>query len=721
MMPPTQEPLPGFEGTLKGASEDAVYRPSSEDQELIADTLQKYRKWRQARAPHEPGWFLNHAFFRNQHYVEFDEVDQRIKRQDAKPGRIRLRLNRMQSKLRARLAKFVKNRPKPVVTPATAEFKDILKARSSERSLEYQWRRMRLERKFRDALWSAKDCSKAFWWFHWDPTLSARILQSDPMTGANTYGEAPLGDITIENGNAFQVLVADPGISYIGEQPEIMRITMRPLADAKQRFSEVAHFLVADSGDDDLFRYERQMASLSSSGPSSDSSSKKDVIKDQVTIKEHFVHPGARYPKGHYRCLVGSVLAEKRDELPYGFADMDNPYPVVEFSDLAITGAFWGPTISEFLIDLQREYNLMRSKLAEHARIMAYPKLLAAKQHQLPKNAWTADPGELIEYASYPNLPPPQAWVPPPINSDVWKIIEILQKEFDDISQVFPVSEGNRGGTTSGFQANLLQEASDTVHGPDLRAHEMTLEDAYLKIRRMMKLGYTVPRLLAIASPSYSAEVFEFSSEMIDEFADIHVEIGSGLPLFKAARQETVMSLFNSGVLGDPADPDVRRRALSLLEMGSVQEAFDSSKADENQARYENVQLGYGAQIPDPEFWEDHKVHYNAHTDWLKSPEGRQAPPPVRTTMVRHVVLHGRFINPQAALQIALESGLQDPEVIARIQAMLPPAPSVPGGPAAPGAGAPPPGPPPGPGPSAPPPVPPPGHDGAGGAPVPGP
>jgi hypothetical protein len=678
--------LPPQDGAPPSDPEGGVYRPSPEDQERIDDTNQKYRKWKQTRAPHEPQWFLNNAFFRNQHYLEFDELGSRIKRQEAKPTRIRLRLNRIQAKQRARLSKFLKNRPKPVVTPATSEYSDVLKARSSERALEYQWRRMKLETKFRQALYGAKDCGKAYWWFHWDPTKKARVMDRDPQTGAATYAEQPLGDIVIEYGSAFQVLIADPGLETLAEQPEIMRITMRSIEDAKQRFPEKAPFLVADSGDDNLFQYERQIANLSPAGPTGDPTSKKSVQKDQVLIKEHFIKPCAKYPEGHYRVLVGQVLARSDEKLPYEFGDMDNPYPVVDFTDLAVSGSYWGPTLTEFLIDVQREYNLMRSKLAEHTRLMAFPKLFAAKQHQLPKSAWTADAGELIEYASYPNIPPPSVWNPPTISQDIWKAIELIQKEFDDISQVFPVSEGNRGGTTSGFQANLLQEASDTVHGPDLRGHEIALEDAYQKIRRMMKLGYTVPRLLAIASPSYQAEVFEFSQEAIDEFADIHVEIGSGLPLFKAARQETVMSIYNSGLMGDVADPEVRRRALSLLEMGSVQEIFDGGKADENQARYENIQFGYGTQIPDPEFWEDHKVHYNVHTDWLKSPDGRAAHPAIRTLVVRHVVLHGRFINPHAALQIAQESGVQDPDVIARIQAMLPP-PGAPPGPSPPSPG----------------------------------
>jgi hypothetical protein len=696
------------------AAEAGVYRPSSKQSKLIADTNKKFQRWRTDRQAHEPQWFLNNAFFRNQQYVEWAPEEKRLKQADAKPTRIRLKLNRLQAKVRARIAKFLKNRPKPVVLPATTEYQDQLKARGTQRMLDFQWRRLLLEQKFKDALYWAKDCGKAFMWLHWDPTKRGRLMDRDPQTGKVSYGEAVLGDVAVEVGNAFQVLVADSGIERIGDQPEIMRISLRLVADMKQRYPDVAPFLVGDSAEDSLFNYERQIAALGPQGLTGTMENPKKRDKAFCTVKEHFVKPNGNYPEGHYRVVVGDVLAKSEDALPYDFADMDNPYPVVEFCDMAVSGSFWPPTLSEFLIDLQREYNLMRSKIAEHARWMAYPKLFAAKQHQLPKNAWNPDPGEMIEYAAFPGIQPPAPWTPPPINPDIWRQVELLQKEFDDISQVFPVSEGSRGGTTSGFQANILQEASDTIHAPDLRSHELALEDLFRKIRRMVKLGYTVPRLLAVASTGYTAEVFEFSQEHIDEFADIVVEIGSGLPLFKAARQETVMQLYNSGLIGDLADPQTRKRALSLLELGSIEEAMDASKADENQARWENIQFNQAGQAPDPEFWEDHKVHYNAHTDWLKSPEGRSSPPQTRMMVIRHTVLHGRFINPQSALQIFQEAGLQDQDVLNRIVAMLPP----PGPP--PGPGGPPPGPPGAP-PGGPPPGPPPGGGGPPGAPPPPP
>jgi hypothetical protein len=281
-----------------------------------------------------------------------------------------------------------------------------------------------------------------------------------------------------------------------------------------------------------------------------------------------------------------------------------------------------------------------------------------------------SEAGEIIEYVAVPSLPPPQPWTPPNIAADLWQAVALLQREFDDVSQVFPAAEGKTGNATSGFQTNLLQEATDSVHAPDIRTMEMSVEEAMQKLRRLVKENYTVPRLIAVVGANYEAEVLEFSSAQVDEQADVIVEIGSALPTLKAAKQEAVLNIYKSGLLGSPQDPEVQRRTLSLLEMGSVEQVFNAARADEHQAELENMQIARGILTEDPpRFWENHSVHYNFHILKLKSAETRNWRPEQVRALIAHAILHARFINPQSALQMAVEERIT--EVIPTIQAML--------------------------------------------------
>jgi len=76
-----------------------------------------------------------------------------------------------------------------------------------------------------------------------------------------------------------------------------------------------------------------------------------------------------------------------------------------------------------------------------------------------------------------------------------------------------------------------------------------------------------------------------------------------------------------------------------------------------------------GEMVEDPMPWEDHDVEYEIHTNLLKSAEIKSWPPEQRAALVRHVILHVKWKNPQSALQLALVFGLQD--VAAEVQALM--------------------------------------------------
>lgn len=178
--------------------------------------------------------------------------------------------------------------------------------------------------------------------------------------------------------------------------------------------------------------------------------------------------------------------------------------------------------------------------------------------------------------------------------------MDLIKAEFEDLTHIYASTEGGAGAAESGFQTNLLQEAADSVHAPDIRQHEMAIEDAALKIRKLMKMGYDTARLISVTGKNYEPEVFEFQSDQIDEAAEVIVQAGSSLPMLKAAKIQSVMELWNTGILGDVKDPEVQRRALGLIEMGEFEGAMEVARRDEDRARLENSQLQTQGQISPP-------------------------------------------------------------------------------------------------------------------------
>jgi hypothetical protein len=702
------------------------YTPSEEAAKLISEVKEKYRRWRETRRGNEIQWFINAAFRRGNQSPEWDSFNQRLKPEDPQvlPHRKKIHINIIFPKVRARLAKFLQGRPQPVVVPANTERKDKVNARATQRVLDYLWRKLGLEVKYREAILWSMYCGKGFWWFSWNPDAPARIAQKNELTGTTQIFTVNAGDPVVEVGSPFEVLISNPKISAIGDQPEIMRVKLRDVEEVKARHPWAADYIHASSeGADNAFDLENDIALLNSRSVGATSASFKQNTGEnepsQVLVMELFTAPCPKYPEGRYVKVAGDVLLspkplvipadpedptsvdQETDELedaplPYEMHDMTNPYPVVEFIDVPTAGNFWPTTVVEQLIGPQREYNQLRQRIAAQLRLMMHPKVLTPKQAQIPDNAWTSEEGEVIEYTYLPGMPPPTAWTPPNVAGDAWRVLNTIRGEIEDITQIFPSSEGKRGGAESGFQTNLLQEATDLVHGPDARSHELAVEQSAWKLRRLVKLGYDTARLITVMGRNHEPEVMEFHSDQIDENADIVVQAGSSLPMLKGAKIKAVVDLYQRGLFGDPSDPEVRRRALSMLEMGGLEEATEVAQRDEELAKLENQEISDGKQIAVPQFYENHQIHYSLHTDELKSPETRDWSDEQRLALIAHTIMHLNFFNPPMAFQLAMKYGLQ---TLVQQGLVTPPPPPPPPG-MMPGPGGPPPGgpPPPGPG-----------------------
>lgn len=644
-----------FGGSLQNADPIALMDENAK-KKVVEDVRKFYSEAREQRKKHESRWFVAGAFLRGQQHVEYNEgLGQLVT--DAVPSyRVRLDLNRIRPKIRARLSKFFKNRPKPVVVPASSDTKDVQNARATEKLLNYQFDRLKMEEKYKDARMWASVTGKSFWWFYIDPNESARVSVPDQFTQEPQVQEAPLGDVCIEVGSAFEVLVADPAIMRLGDQPRIQRCRLMDNADIQQRFPvvQLKEIETSRAGAKDS-NYADRLATLRKDGAGT-----ADIKRGpQSLVIEDYYAPCAKYPNGRKVVVVEDQLAKYEEELPYGMAThKSNPFPCVEFTDALTPGQFWTTTFIEQLLDVQRQYNYLFELLTENIRACSRPKFIVYRQHNLADGAWTTAAGEIVELTHVPGLPPPIVLTAPNIASDVWQLIAVYEKMFDDLTQIYPASEGEVAKSTSGFQTNLLQEATDSVHSPDVREDELTIQEAAWKIRRLCKIWYDVPRLFSILGTNSLPEVIEFSQSQIDEYAEVRIQIGSMLPSMKAAKAQTALEYYKNGLLGDPNDPRVRRRALDLVDMGGAEVAAEEDRMDVSEAERENQILAAGGIVVPAQFYQDQITHIDRHQTYMKSPAFEQLDPELRKAVIGHVITHYDWVNPAMALGLRQQYGI---------------------------------------------------------------
>lgn len=649
------------------------------DESLVAEVYNKYDLRRQMRRPYEVQWYLNASALRGFPDVRWNaEINKlEIKREPA--HRKRHRINHIKPKYVARVAKYTKVPPNPSVIPGTSDRDDIFNARASQKALEYFTRKGAIRSKYMTAMQWIPLTGKSFWWIRYDEDALAHA-----PTILDGKREPILGEVELDHGSAFEFLPADPGIENVADQPEIMRARMVLTSDIESRYKLPAGTIPAESQNADLFFYQRQIADLGTRQQGLASRATTQIMDNEpgsgyALVIESFAKPCSKYPRGRYVVVAGKRMLKRQDELPGGFQYLHrNPYPCIEFCDDLAPGQFWPDAFVERMVGLSSEYNEYRSKIAENMAMHFFPKLVVPKNLNLSADAYTSEAGERLDVNAIPGQDfMPKFLQPANVIGDAWNILSTIRKEMDDITLIYPSAVGGTGGSNSGFQTNLLQEAADQVHGPAIARNAMALEEAYVKIRHLMKTFYTVPRLITIAGKNNIPEVYEFSQAQIDEQADVRIEPDTMMPMLRSVRVDMIRGMYMDGLFGDPKDQQVRKRVLDMIRMGYADFEIDREQRDQEQAQLENIQMSRQQSVKKPEAWEAHQIHWEAHVDLFKSPEATDWPDEVRVANAFHAIIHLSYIDQEAALKMAGEFGLRD-DIQKLLDLQKPPAPPPP-------------------------------------------
>lgn len=664
MTPPAGAPAPADGGVPAGVQLEVIDKGA-----ILAEVNRFFSEKSQERRPYEMDWFLNAAVVRMAADANFHPLSNELRSitQKEPPHRRHYRINKTRVKYLAKLAKYTNSRPRPMVIAATEDREDVMDARLTEQALLYIWRKIDLEAKYEEVTANAELTGKSFWGFRWDPQALATVL--DPRTGERVQVEA--GDPEVDVVPAFEILVEDLGKTFLGQQDAIMRARLQMVADIEARYGLPAGTLEGDASSDDLFQFQKQIANLgatyntgSTFRVEASNRTGGEKKRDYAILKEYFKKPSTKHKKGLYVVVAGGRLLKYQEELPYGFASIKrNPYPFEEFAASVSPGQFWPTTMVEQLRPLQEQLSTFRSKVVEHLLHNTHGKLLVPRSAKVADIAWNSEPGEKVFYTWIPGSPGLQVVYPPALSMDVWKLFDVLEHEFDTVSNLSAATLGLGSDTESGYQANILQEANDAVFGPDRNRMQRALAASLGKIRRIMAMGYTEERLIAATGRSFSGSTFAFSQSNIDEAAEIVVQIGSALPDGKAAKLQSLMELKGSGLFGDAENPRVRRGILDLADLGGIEQEVDPEYEDANRARLENMNVQRGMQIKPPLPWQKDQVHVVYHEEFMNAPSFDLLPPPQQIEMIKHYLLHLRRIDPMKGFEVAQMFQNQSPEI----------------------------------------------------------
>jgi hypothetical protein len=480
---------------------------------------------------------------------------------------------------------------------------------------------------FHDAMLWAIICGTGFIRVGWDPSLGDCVLDDE---GRPMY----TGDLEVMALSPYQIFV--PRYQTSLDRPaKIIEASIYPLDQVKANYPETSKNLRPDSTLKRMGFYEDRVAALVS--PIGALQTLPDIARDRsVFVMKCWEDPQTLTPWEREDYPTGRLIVTANNQLlfvgrnPYA----DGQQPIVRFRGGVFPGRFWGTSIVEQLIPLQKSYNKARSQIMEARNLTSAPQIVAPKGNEVIKH--TNEPGSWLEYRASAG-PKPEYMSPPQMNQWMADDIKNLGQEIQDVGQVKEISQGGLpAANLTGVAINLLQEADNTPWGPIATDAALGLGQVGQKMLARAAQGYIEPRIFTTTDELDSDDVLEFFSTGALLPVKVRCDVTSLLPESKAARQARVEALINSRVLDPVRD---RSEILRLMEFGDVESLWLQVDADARKQQRENKRMAKGMPQQVAPF-DDDAIHLVELNTFRKGTEFESLPPEIQALYEEHADMH---------------------------------------------------------------------------------
>jgi hypothetical protein len=588
---------------------------------LAEEYESKFTACQQARVQIEKQWYTNLAFYYGRHWATWtpggrDPSTSLVMIEPPAPRwRVRSTTNKIKPKIRKELTKLTREEPQFYVVPSSTEEQDLACARAGEQIADFlihsnDFNGIRTQATFWTTV-TGTGFIKTFW--------DSNKKDKDGVQGKICW-EAP---------SPFHIYVPDLQEQTMENQPYFFHARSFDPDVVEDLFGKEVTGDVEVSGSHLDQRFKNVL------GIRSD----KTRENKKVFVKEVWVKPCRQFKDGaHFFMANGKILKMYEGDKEPGTGDIpvtgevvsDYPYehnmfPLVKITHIPM-GRFYGGSIIEDLIPLQKEYNRTRSQMIEAKNRTSKPAWVIEKGSVDP-NKITSEPGLIIEVM--PGFAHPEALKNPELPGNVPLELDISLRDMDDVASQYEISQGRTPpGVEAASAIAYLQEENDTVLYHTVASIEQAVEEAGVQALALAWQFWDEPRTIRIVSINNAYESKKFKSSDLGGILDFRVEAGSMAPRSRAAKQAFIVELMKDGVI--PA-----QLALKYLQMNETNRLYQEMQQDARQAQRENLRLSDGM-VFEPNPWDNHLAHLAEHESYMKTQEFENLPDTVRAGFLAH-------------------------------------------------------------------------------------
>lgn len=578
-------------------------------EEIEAD----FRARREARRKTENGWTLNLQFVEGNQYCDMTPAGALEEEDTQFFWQTHRVFNHIAPTVDSRVAKLVNARPAVKAIPFSDEDGDMRAAQLATGVLSYAFERTGLNDTVADGILWSEICGSVFYKVRWDENAGRKVAVDE--NGNPVYE----GEVSVSVTPPYEIFPDRLDCDFTAARSVIH-------AQAVSLDYVLSSFGVSVAAErEDGFSgvgFPGGGAAAFSAAPAAESNGR---VEGRTILLERYTLPTKEFPNGRLEIAAGGKLLYEGD-LPYkNGVRGERTFPFVKQDCMKQPSKFFGTSVVDRLIPVQRAYNAVRNRKHEFLnRISAG--VLAVEDGSVDTDALAEEglaPGKILVYRQGSKAP--EMLNLGNLPSDFAEEEEWLEKEFSVVSGVSDLSQSStptRVTSATGLQLLLSQDDSR------LAATKENMFSAMKEIARQTVRLYKQfagnARLLCVAGEGGKTQAFYFSAEELS-CDDVVFETEENLGANE--RKETILSLLSAGILTDDdgkISQQNKNRILDAFGLGSYENCRDISALHADCAREENLKIRAGEKAKTDDL-DDHDVHIAEHSRFYFSQEGRSS------------------------------------------------------------------------------------------------
>ena len=610
-----------------------------EEEKIVESVLEDFKYRQMERKNFENSWQLNINFFLGNQYSYISPSGEIMEYGKQYFWQEREVYNHIANLVEIRLSKLSRVRPSLNVIPFSDDENDIACAKTSRKILKAVSHTININKILTQGTMWSEICGTVFYKVDWNNN-AGKIIGKD--TNNQLLRE---GEVDVQVVSPFEIY---PDSNTYNSVEECMSIIY-----ARSFHKDVVknNWGVDVEGKDiDVFTLDSVSTSGGLGYSTLSNSMAKKLKKDQVLVIEKYEKPTLEFPNGRLIIIAGDKLIYM-GELPYiNSVEGKRGFPFIKQSCIPTPNCFWGTSIIERCIPIQRSFNAIKNRKHEFLNRLTMG-ILSVEDGSLDLENLEEEglsPGKVLIHrqgAAAPTLLPTGS-----VPIDFQNEENSLLNEFINVSGVndLATSDYLAGGNISGVALQLFIEQDEVKMLTTVEEIKSCVKNIAKQILRLYKQFVITSHVSRIIGANGKIELFHWKGSDVNS-EEIVFDVDGELNESPAQKRSMIFELLKSGLLHDnngQMSSYTKNKVLEQLGFGIWETSRDLNTLHRNSAIKENNELLHNSQIKSPYEIDDHDIHISEHIAFVLSGEfEKYKNDELETKMLNHINKHKSMLN----------------------------------------------------------------------------